>query len=114
MGLRYTEPHRTINRAKEQKLESNLEVHHGLRVVEVGLSAVAVVVLALVVQQGKVGYVGRVGLLVEAADVHVQRREVGAAEARGGAREAAVHDLIRQADGLEHLRNRGTAKGPID
>lgn len=47
--------------------------------------------------------VGREGLLVKAADVHVERREVRAAEARGGPGEAAVDDLVRQTHGLEHL-----------
>ena len=41
--------------------------------------------------------------MVKAADVHVERREIGAAEARGGAGEAAVDDLVRQPHGLEHL-----------
>ena len=47
--------------------------------------------------------VGGEGLLVQSLYVHVQRGEVGSAEAGGGASEAAVHDLVRQPHGLKHL-----------
>lgn len=47
--------------------------------------------------------VRRVCLLVQAADVHVQRREVRASKTGSGASKATVDDLIRQTHCFEHL-----------
>lgn len=76
---------------------------HGLRVVKMSLSSIAVVKLTLVVDERHVlGVLGE-RLLVQAADVHVQRREVRAAQTGGCPGETSVHDLVSQTHGLEHL-----------
>lgn len=50
------------------------------------------------------------GLLVEAANVHVQGGEVRSTEARGSAGEASVHDLICETYSFEHLKRQKRQK----